>query len=414
MGEIKHRRKRQRRLAILKKSILVLVVLLIGVVLVYCANTNGDKEEQPNTQSSEQSQDTGVENTEMVNTDTEATENQETAITDVTMFFTGDVMIQRCTDIYDSQGINGIISEYIEQEMLSADMTMINNEFPFSNGGSQHPDKQFTFRVDPKYVSMLQDMGVDVASLANNHALDFGTEALLDSFTTFDNAGIPYVGAGETKERAEEAIFVEAGGRTIGVLSASRVIPVGEWNIENRQPGLFCTYDSTRLVQRIKEIKEQCDYVVVFVHWGIEREAYPEEYQHNLAKQYIDAGADLVIGNHAHVPQGIEYYKGVPIVYCMGNFIFNPDMTDTYVLKAVWDTEGNTSLQVIPVDTHNYYTSELVDAEAQAFYDYLEGISFDVSIDENGFVTNLATEQKDACIENVIVGKDRVCGLFIV
>ncbi len=392
MGEVKHRRKKQRRLMILKKSMLVLMVLLMGLTLLYCGNANADKEEQPNTQSTGNTQDTGVENTEVADTDTEDTEDKEPAITDVTMFFTGDVMIQRCTDIYDAQGINGIISEYIEQEMVSADMTMINNEFPFSNGGSQHPDKQFTFRVDPKYVSMLQDMGVDVASLANNHALDFGTEALLDSFTTFDNAGIPYVGAGETKERAEEAIFVEAGGRTIGVLSASRVIPVAEWNIESRQPGLFCTYDSTRLVQRIKEVENQCDYVVVFVHWGIEREAYPEDYQHNLAKQYIDAGADLVIGNHAHVPQGIEYYKGVPIVYCMGNFIFNPDMMDTYALKAVWDVEGNTKLQVIPVDTENYYTSELEGVEAQAFYDYLEGISFDISIDENGVVTNMATE----------------------
>ena len=100
----------------------------------------------------------------------------------------------------------------------------------------------------------------------------------------------------------------------------------------------------------------------------------------------------MVIGNHAHVPQGIEYYKGVPIVYCMGNFIFNPDMVDTYALKVVWDAEGKTTLQVIPIDTKNYYTSELEGAEAQAFYDYLEGISFDVSIDDKGFVTNNAIE----------------------
>ena len=379
---------------ILKKSMLVLLIFLMTFGVVSCGNAkeDGADKELANTQSTESTQDTSVENTEVADTNTEVTENTEPAITDVTMFFTGDIMIQRCTDLYDAQGINGIISEYIEQEMLGADMTMINNEFPFSNRGSQHPDKQFTFRVDPKYVSMLQDMGVDVASLANNHALDFGTDALLDSFTTLEEAGIPYVGAGETKERAEEAVFVEAGGRKIGILSASRVIPVVEWNIETRQPGLFCTYDSTRLVQRIKEVEEQCDYVVVFVHWGIERNPLPEDYQHNLAKQYIDAGADLVIGNHAHVPQGIEYYKGVPIVYCMGNFIFNPDMTDTYALKVVWDAEGNTSLQVIPVDTENYYTSELEGEEAQAFYDYLEGISFDVTIDENGFVTNNATE----------------------
>lgn len=368
-------------------AISMIVLAVIALILIFSKPELG---EQNNTQQP------GVTGTEMAG-DSQVADEQETetqvtepAIEDFTMFFTGDVMIQRCTGIYDAEGINGILSEYLEQEMVSADMTVINNEFPFSNGGSQHPDKQFTFRVDPKYVSVIQDMGVDVASLANNHALDFGTEALLDSFATFDNAGIPYVGAGETKERAEEAIFIEAGGRTVGVLSASRVIPVVEWNIDTRLPGLFCTYDSTRLVERIKEVEQQCDYVVVFVHWGIERNAYPEEYQHNLAKQYIDAGADLVVGNHSHVPQGIEYYNGVPIVYCLGNYIFNEDMMDTYALKVVWDAEGNTSLQVIPVGTVDYYTSELSAEDTQAFYDYLEGISFDVTIDENGMVTNNA------------------------
>lgn len=364
----------------MKKNIIIKLLLLTLFILVIngCHNTDSIDNEPNNV----------VEIGNSFEDEIEEKQEQEPVVEDFTMFFSGDVMIQRCTNLYDNEGINRIISDYIEGEMLSADMTVINNEFPFSTRGSQHPDKQFTFRVDPKYVSILQEMGVDVASLANNHALDYLTDALLDSFTTLDNAGISYVGAGETKERAEEAIFVESGGRKVGVLSASRVIPVVEWNIENRQPGLFCTYDSTRLVERIKEVKKQCDYVVVFVHWGIERVAYPEEYQHNLAKQYIDAGADLVVGNHSHVPQGIEYYNGVPIVYCMGNFIFNEDMTDTYATKVTWDAEGNTSLQVIPVDTNNYYTSELTGEDAQAFYDYLEGISFGVSIDEFGNVTS--------------------------
>ena len=382
MGELKNRRsrkKKQKLLIAILISLLVLLGVVIGVIVFKSVNTtDGDK--------SNSQQNSSVE-TESVN-GTETIEDSEPKTEDFTMFFTGDVMLQYCRGVYAEKGINGLITPYLQQEMVNADMTVINNEFPFSTRGTKAPDKQYTFRVEPSYVSALVDMGVDVASLANNHALDFGQDALLDTFNTLDNAGIPYVGAGETKERAEEAIFVEAGGRKVGVLSASRVIPVVEWNITTRQPGLFCTYDSSRLVQRIKEIESQCDYVVVFVHWGIERKAYPEEYQRNLAKQYIDAGADLVVGNHSHVPQGIEYYKGVPIVYCLGNYIFNPNMTDTYALKAVWDVEGNTSLQVIPVDTRNYLTGELTGNEAQAFYDYLEGISFDVSIDENGYVTS--------------------------
>uniref|UniRef100_UPI004055C38B CapA family protein n=1 Tax=Agathobacter sp. TaxID=2021311 RepID=UPI004055C38B len=327
---------------------------------------------------------------------TEASEEEDSrflvsAIEEFTMFFTGDILLKEAAVAdYNTEGLNSIISEYLESEMNTADLTMVNQEFPFSTRGTQAPDKQFTFRINPSYVSVFQDMGVDVVSLANNHALDYGKEALLDSFAALDNAGIPYVGAGETKERAEEAVFVERGGRTVGVLSASRVIPVVGWNIENEQPGLFCTYDSTRLVQRIKETKAQCDYVVVYVHWGVERETYPEEYQRQLAKEYIDAGADLVVGNHAHVPQGIEYYKGVPIVYCLGNFIFNQNMADTYALKVLWDKDGKTTLQILPVGIANYDTYELKGQERSEFMEYLESISFDVSIDEDGYVSEAA------------------------
>ena len=333
--------------------------------------------------------------------DTETTQDSEKPgntedipgkIEDFTMFFTGDVLLKNnVMGGYKMSGINGLISEYLEQEMLGADMTLINEEFPFSTRGTQAPDKQYTFRIDPKYVKVFQEMGVDVVSLANNHALDYGHEALLDTFATLDEAGIPYVGAGESKTRAEEAIYIEAGGRKIGVLSASRVIPVVSWNIENQQPGLFCTYSSTRLVARIKEIEKECDFVVVYVHWGKERKEYPESYQRQLAKQYIDAGADLVVGSHSHVPQGIEYYKGVPIVYCLGNFIFNPNMVDTYALKATFNQAGQTQLQVIPVGISNAFTQELTGEKALKFYEYLEGISFGVEIDENGIVTEEIT-----------------------
>lgn len=392
MSTIKNRRrkkKNQKTAIIIFVIVAVLAAIIFGVALSQSERMNNDNKENSQQAIHTESENADVQN---VSEDSEEKESKIPEIEDFTMFFSGDIMLQNSTSIYDDKGINGILSEYLEQEMVDADMTVTNNEFAFSTGGTKAPDKQFTFRVNPTYVSALQDMGVDVASLANNHALDYGQEALVDTFTTLDHAGISYVGAGETKERAEEAVYVEAGGRTVGVLSASRVIPVASWNIDNRQPGLFCTYDSTRLVERIKEVKEECDYVVVFVHWGIERANNPEEYQRNLAKQYIDAGADLVVGNHPHVPQGIEYYKGVPIVYSLGNYIFNQNMVDTYALKVLWDIEGNTTLQVVPIDTANYYTSELSGDEEQSFYKYLEGISYDVSIDENGIVTNNTAE----------------------
>lgn len=371
------------------KLSMVIMGLFLCILPVCCGSNTEEAENQQNMADGQQSDRMESEELDSECMTESEIEDAEPKIGDFSMFFTGDILLQESVmDGYDRIGINGMISEYLEQEMIGADMTVVNEEFPFSTGGTPAPDKQYTFRVNPSYVSVFEDMGVDVVSLANNHALDYGRDALRDTFAVLDAAGIPYVGAGETKERSEEAIFIEANGRKIGVLSASRVIPVVEWNIEVCQPGLFCTYDSTRLVERIQEIGQQCDYVVVYVHWGIEKNTYPEEYQRNLAKQYIDAGADLVVGSHSHVPQGIEYYKNVPIVYCLGNFIFHSNMIDTYALKAVFDAEGNTSLQVVPVGISNALTSELTGEDAAAFYDYLESISFGISIDENGMVTN--------------------------
>ncbi|MBQ6811639.1 MAG: CapA family protein [Agathobacter sp.] len=384
MEDKKAARKKARKKQIYQRVLLATSVIIVTVIIILAVMGNDKQEFADKKEDVTQENQLTENNTENLEMETQS------VVKDFTMFFTGDIMLENVISKYDSQGINGILSTYLQDEMVNADMTVINHEFPFSTRGEKAPDKQFTFRVNPTYVTALQDMGVDVASLANNHALDFGQDALLDTFTTLDDAGIPYVGAGETKERAEEAIYVEANGRTVGVLSASRVIPVHTWNITSSQPGLFCTYDSTRLIERIQEIEDKCDFVVVFVHWGLERKTYPEEYQRELAKQYIDAGADLVVGNHAHVPQGIEYYKGVPIVYCLGNYIFNPNMVDTYALKVVWDTENHTQLQVIPIDTKELLTSELNDQEAAEFYAYLESISFGISIDEAGMVTNTA------------------------
>lgn len=315
-------------------------------------------------------------------------EDPQPEISDISMVFTGDVLLGNSViNKYNDGGINGILSEYLQTELTEADITMINEEFPFSSRGTPMPDKQYTFRADKSYVRVFEEMGVDVVSLANNHAMDYGTEALLDTFDALDETGIPYAGAGTDKERAEEAIFLERGQRTVGILSASRVIPVVDWNIENRQPGMLCTYDSAALKAAIERTRPQCDYLVVYVHWGVEYQAHPEEYQRTLAQTYIDAGADLVVGSHPHVPQGIEYYRGKPIVYSLGNFIFSAAGPRTYALKVVWDGEGESRLKVLPVETADTFTYGLEDDAALEMYDYIEKISFGVSIDENGMVT---------------------------
>lgn len=306
----------------------------------------------------------------------------------VTLLFTGDVLLSDYVLAnYDRDGIAGVLSPVLLDALTTADITVVNNEFPFSTRGEQAPDKQFTFRVNPDYVKVLTDMGVDIAGIANNHVLDFGPDALLDTFDTLDAAGIDYMGAGIDLERAGALITKEVNGKTFGFLAASRVIPVVSWDIKNASPGVFTTYDPALLLAAIGQARAQCDFLSVFVHWGIERDEYPQDYQVTMAKQYIDAGADLVVGAHPHVLQGIAYYQDKPVFYSLGNFIFNREIARTAVLKVTVPPEGTPVYQLIPASAQNARTQADDDEKKQTTCDYLESISEGVSIDENGVVS---------------------------
>lgn len=333
------------------------------------------------------------ENTLDSDTPNESLENQDKenmqSTGQVHMTIAGDVLFSTSPlNKYDTTGkVTSILSQDLLQLMNTADITMVNLEFPFSLRGTKMEDKQYTFRADPARVTILNEMGIDVVSLANNHTLDFGTEALLDTIATLDNAQILSVGAGADLEQAKSPATMNVNGKSIAFLGASRVIPVTEWNATKYSPGVFTTYDPTALIEEIKLAKQANDFVVVYVHWGIEKKEYPEEYQREMAKQYIDAGADIVIGSHPHVLQGIEYYNGKAIVYSLGNYIFGHTIDRTYLLDVQIDADNTYQLRVVPCTTQNAYTHTIEDAKAlEDFYRYYEGISYGITIDSKGNV----------------------------
>jgi len=302
-----------------------------------------------------------------------APENEDTVLV-----FAGDVYVSpHVTANYDAGGISNVVSKELLDKMTQADLCMVNEEFPFGTVGEPMEDKQYTFRVDPSYVSVLTDMGVDVVSLANNHVLDYGLDCLEETFQTLKQAGIDYVGAGSTKEEAASLRTYEFNGRTYGILSASRVIPVAEWNIENRQPGVLATYDETALVNAIKAARETCDYLAVYVHWGVEHTTQLEEHQRYLAHAYVDAGADLVLGAHPHILQGIENYKGKLIFYSLGNYIFNQNIDKT-MLVEVRLKDGEPQVCLVPGYAAGAKTCGYEDREE--FFTYLESLSQGIHI----------------------------------
>ena len=314
-------------------------------------------------------------------------ENDETNAP-VTMVFAGDVLFRSYfREHYPSEGIGSVISDMLLDEFVNADLAMVNQEFPFSSRGMPMEGKEYTFCVDPSYVTALNDLGIDIVTLANNHVLDYGKEALEDTFDTLDGAGIRYVGAGESKERAQELQTFEINGKIFGILAASRVIPVVEWNVENEVPGVFATYDGTALCEAIQAAKESCDFVAVYVHWGVEYKEYPEEYQRVLAKQYIDSGADFVVGTHTHCLQGIEYYNGKPVFYGLGNFGFGAGIERTLAIRVVISPDGNVECKLIPVKAANGCTMQMDETEGQTLYRYMEEISRGIAVDAQGVVS---------------------------
>lgn len=300
--------------------------------------------------------------------------------------FAGDILLSdHVLGAYHKAGsIDGVVDQTFQSVIDSSDVFMVNQEFPFSDRGTAAADKQYTFRLPPEKVSLFQEMGIDIVTLANNHALDFGTDALLDTCGTLDAAGIYRVGAGANLDEAKKPVIIDIKGKTIGFLGASRVIPVGSWNATSTSPGMLTTYDPTVLIEEIKKARETCDFVIVYVHWGIERDEYPQDYQRTMARQYIDAGADMVIGSHPHVLQGMEYYNDKPIVYSLGNFVFGSSIPKTALLSADWDGE-NLKLAFVPGTSSGGYTRTLTDeAQIENFYQYMTGLSYGVVIDREG------------------------------
>ena len=330
----------------------------------------------------------------------EPVEEEEEVIEPATLVFTGDVELSTYVQSnFDNAGIDGVTTQALRRELKRADIAVINNEFCFSERGTPSK-KQYTFRVAPAYVTILNQIGIDVAGLANNHSLDYGQDALLDTIQVLNDAGIENTGAGNSMDEAARLVIKEVNGKKFGFLACSRVIPYSSWDVRNAQPGLFTCYDPTELVARTQSAKSQCDYLFVLIHWGIEQATKLEAYQTQIGQAVIDAGADAVIGAHPHILQGIEYHSGKPIFYSLGNFIFNQDISQTALVKVVVDEEKGVSYSLLPAYAQGATTRLATETEGAGYdkteeiYNTLRGLSPTVSIDEQGNVTETAPTEE--------------------
>jgi poly-gamma-glutamate synthesis protein (capsule biosynthesis protein) len=264
----------------------------------------------------------------------------------------GDVMGDRKVAAFiDARGGEAVFAS-VAPLLADADVTFVNLESPLSDQGKRKTEKDVTFRGRTALVKGLASAGVDVVSLANNHALDWGAAALLDTIARLSDAGIASAGAGPDLAAARAPAMLDTPAGRVAVLAYTNVLPVG-FAAGDGRPGVNPGRGAPqRLLDDVSSAAERADYVIASFHWGLEYEGYAAGEQIKLAHDVVDAGADLVIGHHPHVLQGVEIYKDKLIIYSLGDFVFDHYSRatgETVVLRVELDRSGPPTFTMTPV-----------------------------------------------------------------
>ena len=225
---------------------------------------------------------------------------------------------------YEEEQDPGYFFQEVEPVFSKDDLTIVNMEGTLTQETARKENEVYAFKGDEEYVQILTEGSVEAANLANNHSKDYGIQGYEDTIANVEAAGIKTFGYERT------AIWETNG------------VKVGLAGVYELAEGMDCQDDMTAAIQSLKDAG--ADLVIVSFHWGVEKENYPDETQQALAHAAIDQGADLVLGHHPHVLQGIEKYQGKYIVYSLGNFCFggnsNPSDKDTMIFQQTFTVEN--------------------------------------------------------------------------
>jgi poly-gamma-glutamate synthesis protein (capsule biosynthesis protein) len=289
---------------------------------------------------------------------------------------------------------NAVLDGRTAEMFREADIAVINLETSVSERGSP-ADKTYTFRSPPENLAFLRDhLGIDAASLANNHTLDYGRDAFYDTLEYTREYGITPIGAGYDLSEAAAPYIAEAGGRRIAFFASNQILPAASWTAGTDKAGQLVTKDPKNLgalAEGILSARETCDYIIVYMHWGIERDARPNDVQKRTARALIDLGADIVIGSHPHIVQSFEYYNGKPIVYSLGNFIFNSRNPETAALFITLDGK-NVTLRAVPCRMTGTLTYAAEGDDATALLEKWSALSYNCEFDADGTLIEKAAE----------------------
>jgi len=277
----------------------------------------------------------------------------------------------------------------VRSEVQRADFAFMNLETSVTNRTRKDTNQIYNYSADPIALQGVKDAGFDLVSIANNHTMDFLQQGFSDTLANLDHYGLPYVGGGHNEAEAYAGKTFAIGGYRVKFMAVSRFLPTGEWFAGPNRAGIANAYEQYKVIQAVRREREGCDYLLLYIHWGVAGHHRPEPWQRQFAKEIIDAGADAVIGSHPHALQGFEYYRGKPIAYSIGNFLFpnyvRKAKAETGLLSLVLD-RGRIGIQFSPYEIRDDQVIKLGKTAWDNRLRHLQTISYGVEREGNRFM----------------------------
>ncbi|MFN8076504.1 MAG: CapA family protein [Kineosporiaceae bacterium] len=280
-------------------------------------------------------------------TDTPTSAPPTTAGTDtMTIALAGDVhFAEHVAQLLQDPSTSGLAD--LRPLLAGADLAMVNLETAITTRGTPQP-KQFHFRTTPAALDALAETGVDVVTMANNHAVDYGPDGLKDSLAARASSPIPVVGFGKDEDDAYGAAMLDVRGVRVAVLGATQVPDwtLRTWPAKGSRPGVASSSGAglRRLATAVRRARADADVVLVYLHWGTDYTSCPDAAQKRTADALAAAGADVVVGAHAHRVQGSGWRQGSYVAWGLGNFVWwrwrDPADTTTGVLTLTVRPQG--------------------------------------------------------------------------
>ena len=255
--------------------------------------------------------------------------------------------------------LEAAFSSELSEKMLGSDLFSVNLESPFVSGESNPIDENWRHGSSAENISVLGTLGIDLVNIANDRIYDYSAKGLADTLNTLELHNIAYIGGGTNLEDAKTPRYFIACGRKIAFVSASQAKRDNTMSPEasTKAAGIIYATNSNYFTAMIKEAKENADYVIVYTDWEVGTNQKPDASEAVLAHNFIEAGADIVIGTKGKIMQSIEYYQGKPIIYGLGSFWYETDKHENIYLElkftkdAVYNTASQADSHFDPTQT---------------------------------------------------------------